>query len=137
MPAPKPMPDRSDEMAYFWDQARSGVLVQQYCSNCHTFLSPPAYDCMACHSGPNHIIWQAVSGRATVHTFNVYHRPYHPGFEDDLPYNTAIVELEEGPFLATRITGCENGEIRVGMPVSVTFVEHNGVADVLMPLFTP
>ncbi len=137
MPAPKPQPDTSDEMAYFWDRARTGVLVQQYCTACHTYLSPPAYDCVECHSGSEQITWRDVSGRGTVHTFNVYHRPYHPGFEDDLPYNTAIVELEEGPFLATRVTGCDNREIQVGLPVSVTFVEHNGDPDVLMPMFTP
>ena len=37
MPAPKPQPDTSDEMAYFWDRARTGVLVQQYCTACHTY----------------------------------------------------------------------------------------------------
>ncbi len=84
------------------------MLVQQYCTACHTYLSPPAYDCAVCHSGPEHISWQEVSGRGTVHTFNVYHRPYHPGFEEDLPYNTAIVELDEGPLVASRITGCDD-----------------------------
>ena len=137
MPAPKPLPDTSDEMAHFWDRARTGVLVQQYCTACHTYLAPPAYDCVECHSGSDHIIWQEVSGRGTVHTFNVYHRPYHPGFADDLPYNTAIVELDEGPFFATRITGCDNRELTVGMPVTVAFVEHNGDPDVRIPLFTP
>ena len=137
MPTPKPLPDTSDEMAHFWDRARTGVLVQQYCTACHTYLAPPAYDCGECHSGSDPIIWQEVSGRGTVHTFNVYHRPYHPGFADDLPYNTAIVELDEGPFFATRITGCDNRELTVGMPVTVAFVEHNGDPDVRIPLFTP
>lgn len=137
MPAPKPRPDMSDEMAYFWQQARSGVLVQHYCTACHTYLSPPAYSCVVCHSGGDQITWRAVSGRGTVHTFNVYHRPYHPGFAEDLPYNTAIVELDEGPLLATRITGCDNRDISVGMPVRVTFVEHNGDPEVLLPMFTP
>jgi uncharacterized OB-fold protein len=124
-------------MAYFWDQARTGVLVQHYCTACRTYLSPPAYDCVTCHSGSEQIIWQEVSGRGTVHTFNVYHRPYHPGFEEDLPYNTAIVELAEGPFFATRVTGCDNSEISVGMAVTVTFVEHNGNPEVRIPMFTP
>ncbi len=137
MPAPKPLPDTSGEMAYFWERARAGTLVQQYCTVCHTYLSPPAYDCVACHSGPDPIIWQEVSGRGTVHTFNVYHRPYHPGFAEDLPYNTAIVELVEGPMMATRITGCDNSELTVGMPVTVMFVEHNGDPGLLIPMFGP
>jgi uncharacterized OB-fold protein len=124
-------------MAYFWERARAGELVQQYCAACQTYLSPPAYDCLECHSGPEQIIWRGVSGRGTVHTFNVYHRPYHPGFEEDLPYNTAIVELEEGPMVAARITGCDNSEITVGMPVTVTFVDHNGDPELLIPMFMP
>jgi uncharacterized OB-fold protein len=33
----------------------------------------------------------------------IYHVAYHPAFADRIPYNVAIVELEEGPRLITNI----------------------------------
>ena len=42
-------------------------------------------------------------GVGRVYTFAVYHTAYHPGFDADLPYTTAVVELDEGPHLLTNI----------------------------------
>jgi hypothetical protein len=49
----------------------------------------------------------------------------NPAFNSDTPYNVAIVELEEGPRLHTRIVGCSNDEIFIGMPVEVVFDRIN------------
>jgi uncharacterized OB-fold protein len=35
----------------------------------------------------------------------VIHRPQHPAFQDDAPYNVAIVELEEGIRLHGNVVG--------------------------------
>jgi len=39
-----------------------------------------------------------------IYSFIVVHRPQHPAFFEDVPYNVVIVELEEGirPALETR-----------------------------------
>jgi uncharacterized OB-fold protein len=39
----------------------------------------------------------------------VYHRSYHPAFADRLPYNVAIVELDEGPRLISNVAGVQGG----------------------------
>ena len=39
----------------------------------------------------------------------------------DPPYNVAIVQLEEGPYLVTNILGCNAEELRIGMPLEVVF----------------
>jgi uncharacterized OB-fold protein len=81
---------------------------------------------------------EAVSGRGTVAAFTVNHQPWIPGM--DVPYVIALVEIEEQPSLRvqTNIIGCAPDEVRIGMPVEVTF-EHrpdpNG--DVWLPLFRP
>jgi uncharacterized OB-fold protein len=67
--------------------------------------------------------WTAVSGKATVHSFVVQHRPATPAFADDVPYVVAVVELAEGPLMLTNIVGCAPEEITAGMPVEVTFVD--------------
>ena len=77
---------------------------------------------------------EATSGRAVVHTFTVNHQPWFPGL--DPPYVVAIVELpeQEGLRLTTNIVGCEPDDVRIGMPVRVTFEHYD---DVWLPFFEP
>ena len=58
-----------------------------------------------------------------------------PAFFEDVPYDVAIVELEEGPRLHSRVVGCKNEEIAIGMAVEVVFEKKND--DVTMPYFRP
>ncbi|HEX3246512.1 MAG TPA: OB-fold domain-containing protein, partial [Chloroflexota bacterium] len=51
----------------------------------------------------------------------IFHRAYHKGFTDELPYAVAVVELEEGPRLVSNIVGCSPNDVNIGMPVSVVF----------------
>ena len=44
-----------------------------------------------------------------------------PGFEDDVPYNFAVVELEEGPRIVSNIVDVANEELRVDMPLRAVF----------------
>ena len=62
-----------------------------------------------------------MSGRGTVYSFVIMHQVYDPAFKDDVPYNVAAVELEEGPRLYTNLVDVANAAIRVGMPVSVVY----------------
>ncbi len=54
-------------------------------------------------------------------TFTVFHRAYHRGFTEELPYAVAIVELDEGPRILSNIVGCAPDDVKIGMPVSVIF----------------
>jgi hypothetical protein len=65
----------------------------------------------------------------------VFWQAYYPGYAADLPYNTAIVELEEGPRLHTNITGCDNEDIFIGMPVEVHFEALD--EEIVLPKFRP
>jgi hypothetical protein len=52
--------------------------------------------------------------------------PYHPGFATTVPYNVTVVEIDEGPFLLTRLVDIENSDIEIGMRVRV---HYDDVAD--------
>ena len=78
--------------------------------------------------------WIEASGRATIHTFTVIHRPFLPSWADDVPYNVVVVELEEGPLMFTNVT-CANEQLEVGMPVEVTFLDMPGKGT--LPQFRP
>ena len=49
------------------------------------------------------------------------HQVYDPAFAQDVPYNIAVVELDEGVRLTTNVVGCPNDELWIGMPLEVTF----------------
>jgi uncharacterized OB-fold protein len=66
-------------------------------------------------------VWEDASGRATLYTYStVYVNDLYP-FRDTLPYIAAVVDLEEGPRVMTRLVGVEEGDLHVGMPVVVDF----------------
>lgn len=43
------------------------------------------------------------------------------GFEDQVPYVLAIIELEDGPRLTAQITDCNPDEIKIGDEVEIIF----------------
>lgn len=119
----KPLPRPTEDSAPFWAAAHTGELHMQRCCNCSHVRFPPSVVCARCLSGKAE--WIALSGRGTVFSWIVVHQSQHPAFNSDTPYNVAIVELEEGPRLHTRIVGCSNEEIFINMPVEVVFDRVN------------
>jgi len=115
----KPLPVPSNESAPFWEGCRRHELLIQRCDECGQFAFPPAAHCPECFHSP--MKWSKVSGQGKVYTFVVYRRSYHPGFEADLPYVVALVQLEEGPRLIGNIVGCDPQSVRCEMPVEVVF----------------
>ncbi|NIH88118.1 bifunctional MaoC family dehydratase N-terminal/OB-fold nucleic acid binding domain-containing protein [Amycolatopsis granulosa] len=64
--------------------------------------------------------WVVASGRGTVHSYVVHHRPAVPGREP--PFVIALVELEEGVRMLGELVGADPAEVCIGLPVTVTFV---------------
>jgi uncharacterized OB-fold protein len=74
-------------------------------------------------------------GRGKIYSYVVYHRAYHPSFNNDVPYVVALVELDEGPRLLTNIIGCSPEEVQCDMPVSVAWEDLEG--EICLPKFRP
>lgn len=79
-------------------------------------------------------MWTPVSGLGSVYTFTWVYRPA-PGFEERAPYAYALVELEEGPVMATNIVDTTELELRIGLPVQVTY--EDVLPGISLPLFKP
>ena len=120
---PKPVPRPSAESRPFWDAVQERKFLLQRCRSCGNYWFPPSAQCRHCLSA--HSEWQEASGNGRIYSFVVYHRLYHPAFEQDLPYVVAIVELREGPRLLSNIIGTPWQEIRCDSPVHVVF-ENDG-----------
>lgn len=57
----------------------------------------------------------------------VFHTAFHEAFELRLPYNVAVIELEEGPRLISNIVNLPGSEIDVtDWPVSLTIEADQG-----------
>jgi uncharacterized OB-fold protein len=126
-----PLPRPSPLSKPYWDAAREGRLLVQRCGDCGALIFIPQPACTACFG--SHLEWVQSSGRGTVYSYTVVHRPQRPEFQ--VPYAVAIVELEEGWHTLSNLIGCEIQELRVGMPVEVVF--HAMSEDVTLPLFRP
>jgi len=130
----RPIPPIHGLTAPYWEAARRNQLVMQICDTCTHRPFPPRAHCPTCGAGT--LSWAPVSGRGTVYSFTVAHRPPHPVFAEHCPLVIAIVELDEGPRLITNIVAGDPADVTVGMAVRV-FFEPIDDSDVALPVFVP
>ncbi|MBX9824974.1 MAG: OB-fold domain-containing protein [Xanthobacteraceae bacterium] len=64
------------------------------------------------------LTWIGATGRATLLSFVVYRRQYHPGFVP--PYNVALVALEEGSHLVSTVIASPE-KLKIGMTLAASF----------------
>ena len=115
----KPLPQPNPDTRPFWDGCSKHELRFQKCISCGHIRWAAAIICPDCYS--KEVKWMRASGKGTVYTYSVYHRAFHPSFEKDIPYVTAIIALEEGPHFLSNIVGCSPDEVYCDMPVEVTW----------------
>ncbi len=115
----KPLPPITNLNRPYWEGLREGVLRMQRCSACHKIWYPPSPVCPQCWSTDH--AWAALSGRATVNSWVIFHQAYLKGYDDEVPFNVAEVTLDEGPRLMTNLVGIDNGHIEMGMAVEIVF----------------
>ncbi len=127
--APLPEPDAAS--APFWEATRERRLVLPWCVACERPVWYPKEVCHGCLGSA--IEWRPASGRGTVCTFLVEHRPA-PAFGPD-PYVVALVDLDEGVRFMTNVVGCPTSDVTVGQAVVVTWEPQADGRH--LPLFTP
>jgi hypothetical protein len=126
-----PAPDTAGIGAQYWSELRDGRLVFQHCGACGHAWLPPRTECPRCLAAT--WSWRPASGKAKLVSWVVYHQEYHPWFAGRLPYNVAVVELEEGPRLISNIVDARD-RLRIEMPLQLAIQTEAGVA---LARFTP
>ena len=126
-------PDRADRVltGEFWAGVDRGELLRPVCGRCGRSFFTPRVVCPFCRS--EEWSYAPSTGRGTVYSFSVVHRPPEPAFE--APYVLAIVDVAEGWNLLTWIVDCPASEVYIGMNVQVRFVP--GPDGALLPAFAP
>lgn len=115
----KPLPQIDEISKPFWDAAREHRLSIQRCSSCSNYVFFPRSLCPFCWK--TELEWVEAKGTGIVYSYTIVRHAVWPGFEADVPYVLAIVELSEGPRLTTNITDVEPESVEIGMPVIVTY----------------
>src|SRR5258708_4223018 len=110
MEKPYPVPDA--DTAPFWDAVAAGRLEVQRCQSCRRHVFYPRSLCP--HCGGVNLKWVTVSGRGTVYSFTVVHRA-PAEFQADAPYVVALVELEEGVRMFSRLVAGGPSAVRVAL----------------------
>ena len=129
---PRPAPGMDQETEPYWKATHDGRLLVQRCRSCGHHQLYPRWRCLRCRS---EVDWVEASGRGAVYSFTVIRQNFSRSFKHLIPYVVALVELEEGPRLMTNIVGCPPEDLRIGMPVRVTFEPVSD--EVSLPLFQP
>jgi uncharacterized OB-fold protein len=129
----KPAPVPTPETQAFWDGARERRLRIQRCLECGRYYFYPRPVCP--HCGSTKVEWVDASGRASLYSYVINHRPA-PGWEEDGPYAIAVVELEEGPRMMASIAGLEPTPEALVLDMALT-VDFEPRGDYMLPIFRP
>ena len=124
-PRPHAQPDAVTQP--FWDGIAVGKLRLQRCRSCTRHLFYPRPVCPHCMSAD--LEWFDASGSGVVYSFTTVHRA-PPGFEP--PYVVALVELQEGVRMLTRLVGVEPDRVAIGLAVELAIK-----GDPPLPYFRP
>lgn len=102
----------------FWDGARAGTLMLQYCTDTNRFQHYPRPVSLA--TGSRALEWRAVSGNGEIYTFTVVRIP-GPGIAARLPLIVATVDLDERVRILANILGSPPEQIRIGARVRLAW----------------
>lgn len=139
----KPVPAVDPESAPFWEAAADGRLVVQRCRDCGERQLYPRRLCRHCWSRA--LTVEDTDGTGTVYTYTTCHVPGQPGYDAEVPYTVALVELlapSANPSgrpvrVTTHVVDCAPAEIAVGMAVAVDFRQIAADPPIHLPVFAP
>ena len=131
-PTPARLPLRGLARTFF-EAAAGGELALPHCRDCGSLSWPPREHCVRCESTA--IDWVRSAGRGRVHTFTVVRPATEAALEARVPYVVAMIDLDEGPRLMSRVVDCDVAGVRIGMRVAVVFGDLGD--GLVVPLFRP
>jgi uncharacterized protein len=131
----RPLPVPDEVSAPFWSAAAEHVLAVARCGQCGQFTVPPDVVCPHCQSADPAFEFTPVSGRGIVRSWTVVREAFLPGFDDDLPFVLADVELVEQANLRLigRLLDGIHADLHIGDEVVVAFEDL--VPGVAVPAF--
>ena len=87
------VPDNDSEWNEYFGLARQHKLMVRACTACGLMRYPPMHACPWCMDLGWR--WQEVSGKGTIHSYEIVMHAIQPGFKEITPYAVVLVELDE------------------------------------------
>lgn len=126
----KPVPEITQQSEPFWKACKEGRLLIMRCKPCGKPFFYPRRSCPFCWS--EDLEWVESKGLGTIWTFSeVAISLWGDAWDDIVPYTVAVIDLDEGVRMASRLVGGSGW--RIGDRVRVVFQE--GDKDIVMPYF--
>ncbi|KGD98965.1 DNA-binding protein [Achromobacter sp. RTa] len=97
-----------------------GRFLIQHCAACDRAVFYPRMICPHCGAGS--LSWVAPDGRGTVYSTTVVRRKPDAGGD----YNVALVDLQEGVRLMSRVEGVPPEAVSIGMAVRAQVAQQDG-----------
>lgn len=115
----KPLPLIDSDSKPFWESCRAHAMALQQCASCRRYRYPPRSLCPYCHAADAK--WGKISGKGRVYVSLVMHHSYGPAWENSVPYNISMIELEEGIRMWSNVIDCSPDDVRIGDRVEIVY----------------
>ncbi|MFX0060715.1 MAG: Zn-ribbon domain-containing OB-fold protein [Candidatus Hermodarchaeota archaeon] len=108
-----------DSIPSYWRKIKANYrLIGTKCEREDKIFFPPRSVCPSCREKLSNEV--ELSGKGKVLTHTTIHVAAK-GFENQVPYSMAVIELEEGVRLTSAIVGIHPQDVYPGLPVKTTF----------------
>ncbi|OON72753.1 hypothetical protein B1H18_28830 [Streptomyces tsukubensis] len=128
MPVEDLVPDA--ETQPFWDGVAAGELRLQRCGECDRAVFYPRALCPHCFG--DRLDWFTSPGKGTVYAYTVARRAFSPSAGTP-PYTVALIDLDEGVRMLSRIVG--DSPVRIGDRVELEITRLGGEDSPALPCF--
>ncbi len=126
-----PAPSRlSDE---FYSHLLDGNFNIQKCRACNAWHHIPRQRCA--HCGSYDLQWAPCSGNGELFSWTETLTAPLPPLQEDLPFTVALVQLEEGPRLVSRLSNVDPANLVLGMKLRLKI--HHVTDEFFLPVFEP
>lgn len=117
----------------FWVACGNEELRLQRCDSCSKVCWPVVKACEYC--GSAELKWERMSGTGKIVSWCTFVQDYYKGVLP-VPYDTILVELDEGALFVSNPDGFSVQDITVGTPVKVAFIDCEDKAGAFkLPVF--
>jgi uncharacterized OB-fold protein len=130
----RPHPKRGSyiDTAEFWEGARKGKLMLQFCLASGRFQWFPRP--VSVFTARKTWEWREASGRGSLYSWTTTRSPW-PGNEARVPYICAYVDLDEGVRFLCNLVECDETQLTIGMRMTVSWDRLTD--EILFPDFKP
>ena len=103
----------------FWDGVEQNQVLFQRCDDCKAAFFPPQRFCAHCSS--ESITWEKSQGEGVIYSFTTVFKGGPPELAGDAPYTVAIINMDEGYRISSRLIGKPNDGWQCDERVKVKF----------------